>query len=46
MDPTPTMFGGLKETFQQMTDVECAVQALQEAEIFRRSVVSLVQNWQ
>jgi hypothetical protein len=36
MDPTPTMFGGLKETFQQMTDVECAVQALQEAEIFRQ----------
>jgi hypothetical protein len=32
------MFGGLKETFQQMMDVQCAVQALQEAEIFRQKL--------
>lgn len=38
MDPTPQMFAGLKETFQQMTDVQSAVQALQEAEVFRQKI--------
>ena len=38
MDPTPEMFAALKETFQAMTDVESAVQALQEAEIYRQKI--------
>lgn len=35
-NPTPVMFGGLKEAFERMTDVHTAVLALQEAETFRR----------
>jgi uncharacterized membrane protein YgcG len=36
MEPTPEMFRSLKDTFQSMTDLQTAVQALQEAEVFRR----------
>jgi hypothetical protein len=36
MEPTPEMFRNLKDTFQSMTDVQTAVQALQEAEVFRQ----------
>jgi hypothetical protein len=36
MEPTPEMFRSLKDTFQSMTDLQSAVQALQEAEVFRR----------
>jgi hypothetical protein len=36
MEPTPEMFRSLKDTFQSMTDVQTAVQALQEAEVFRQ----------
>jgi hypothetical protein len=35
MDPTPDMYRMLKAAFERMTDVESAVQALQEAEVFR-----------
>ena len=38
MDPTQEMFRGLKDTFQRMTDVQSAVQALQEFEVFRTKV--------
>jgi hypothetical protein len=34
MDPTPEMYRMLKLAFERMTDVESAVQALQEAEVF------------
>jgi hypothetical protein len=36
MEPTPEMFDSLKDTFQSVTDLQTAVQALQEAEVFRR----------
>ena len=36
MDPTQEMFRGLKDTFEHMTDVQRAVQALQELEVFRQ----------
>jgi len=32
------MFRGLKDTFERMTDVQSAVQALQEFEVFRQKV--------
>jgi hypothetical protein len=35
MDPTQEMYRMLKDAFERMTDVESAVQALQEAEVFR-----------
>jgi hypothetical protein len=35
MDPTSEMYQMLKDAFEHMTDVESAVQALQEAEVFR-----------
>jgi hypothetical protein len=35
MDPTTEMYRMLKDAFEHMTDVESAVQALQEAEVFR-----------
>jgi len=35
MDPTQQMFRGLKDTFQRMTDIQSAVQALQEFDVFR-----------
>jgi hypothetical protein len=35
MDPTREMYRMLKDAFERMTDVESAVQALQEAEVFR-----------
>jgi hypothetical protein len=35
MDPTREMYRMLKDCFERMTDVESAVQALQEAEVFR-----------
>jgi hypothetical protein len=35
MVPSQEMFRGLKDTFRRMTDVQTAVQALQEAELFR-----------
>jgi hypothetical protein len=38
MEPTPEMFRSLKDTFQSMTDVQTAVQALQEAEVFRQKL--------
>ena len=38
MDPTQQMFCGLKDTFQCMTDVQSAMQALQELELFRQKV--------
>ncbi|XP_039835004.1 uncharacterized protein LOC120695849 [Panicum virgatum] len=38
MDPTQEMFRGLKDTFERMTDVQSAVQALQELEVFRQKV--------
>ena len=38
MDPTQEMFRGLKDTFERMTDVQSAVQALQEFEEFRTKV--------
>jgi hypothetical protein len=38
MEPTPEMFCYLKDTFQSMTDVQTAVQALQEAEVFRQKL--------
>jgi hypothetical protein len=36
MEPTPEMFHSLKDTFQSMTDLQTVVQALQDAEVFRR----------
>ena len=38
MDPTQEMFRGLNDTFERMTDVQSAVQALQELEVFRQKV--------
>ena len=38
MDPTQQMFRGLKDTFQRMTDLQSAVQALQEFDVFRQKV--------
>ena len=38
MDPTPEIFRGLKYTFQRMTDLPSAVQALQELDLFRQKV--------
>ena len=38
MDPTQEMFHGLKDTFQRMTDLQSAVQALQEFDVFRQKV--------
>jgi len=38
MDPTQQMFRGLKDTFQRMTDIQSAVQALQEFDVFRQKV--------
>ena len=38
MDPTQQMFCGLKDTFQRMTDLQSAVQALQEFDVFRQKV--------
>jgi hypothetical protein len=38
MEPTPEMFRSLKDTFESMTDVQTAVQALQEAEVFRQKL--------
>jgi len=38
MDPTQEMFRGLKDTFQRMTDIHSAVQALQEFDVFRQKV--------
>jgi hypothetical protein len=35
MDPTREVYRTLKDAFERMTDVESAVQALQEAEVFR-----------
>ena len=38
MDPTQQMFRGLKDTFHRMTDLQSAVQALQEFDVFRQKV--------
>ena len=38
MDPTQEIFCGIKDTFQCMTDVQSAAQALQELELFRMKV--------
>ena len=38
MDPTQQMFRGLKDTFQCMTDLQSAVQALQEFDVFRQKI--------
>ena len=38
MDPTQQMFRGLKDTFQRITDIQSAVQALQEFDVFRQKV--------
>ena len=38
MDPTQEIFRRLKDTFQRMTDLQSAVQALQEFEVFRTKV--------
>jgi hypothetical protein len=38
MEPTPEIFHSLKDTFQSMMDVQTAVQALQEAEVFRQKL--------
>ena len=38
MDPTQEIFRGLKDTFQRMTDLQSAVQALQELDLFRQKV--------
>ena len=38
MDQTQEMFRGLKDTFQRMTDLPSAVQALQELDLFRQKV--------
>ena len=38
MDPTPEMFRGLKDTFQRMTGLPSAVQALQELDLFWQKV--------
>jgi hypothetical protein len=38
MVPSQEMFRGLKDTFGRMTDVQTAVQALHEAELFRTQV--------
>ena len=38
MDPTQQMFRGLKDTFQRMTDLQSAVQALQEFDVFRQKI--------
>ena len=38
MDPTQQIFRGLKDTFQRMTDIQSAVQALQEFDVFRQKV--------
>ena len=38
MDPTQEIFCGIKDTFQCMTDVQSAAQALQELELFRQKV--------
>ena len=32
------MFNSLKDTFSRMTDVQSAIQALQEAELFRQKI--------
>ena len=36
MDPTQEIFRGLKHTFQCMTDLQSAVQELQELDVFRQ----------
>jgi predicted transporter len=46
MEPTPEMFRSLKHTFQSMTDVQTAVQALQEAEVFRQKLGEFALKWQ
>ena len=38
MDPTQEMFRGLKDTFQGMTDLQSAVQTLQELDVFRQKI--------
>ena len=38
MDPTQQMFRGLKDTFQRMTDLQSAFQALQEFDVFRQKL--------
>ena len=38
MDPTQQMFRGLKDIFHRMTDLQSAVQALQEFGVFRQKV--------
>ena len=38
MDPTQEIFRGLKDTFQCMTDIQSAMQALQEFDVFRQKV--------
>ena len=38
MDPTQEMFRGLKDTFERMTNVQSAVQALQEFDVFWQKV--------
>jgi hypothetical protein len=38
MELTPKMFHSLNDTFQSMTDVQTAMQALQEAEVFRQNL--------
>ena len=38
MDPTQEIFRGLKDIFQRMTDLQSAVQALQELDVFRQKV--------
>ena len=38
MDPTQEMFRGLKDTFERMTNVQSAVQTLQEFEVFLQKV--------
>jgi hypothetical protein len=41
MDPTTEMYRMLKDAFERMTDVKSAVQALQEAEVFRISMATM-----
>ena len=38
MDPTQQMFRGPKDTFQRMTDIQSAMQVLQEFDVFRQKV--------
>ena len=38
MDPTQEMFRGPKDIFQRMTDLQSAVQSLQEFDVFRPKI--------